>query len=88
MRTLTPGPVLAVKFIVQKIDDPQFGVTALQSLGSLKKPPTDVLPKLLGEAGEHNVSGERKSALKQAVKAYGPSAQARLDQILANPRQL
>jgi HEAT repeat protein len=81
----SPSPV-AVRFIVQKIDDPQFGVTALQSLGSLKKPPTDVLPKLLNEAGQHNISKDRKSALTLAVKAYGPNAQAQLEQIPANPR--
>ena len=83
----SPSPA-AVDFLAQKVDDPKYGITALQSLASLKKPPTDILPKLLSEAGGHNVSEERKSALKQAVKAYGPSAQARLDQILANPRQL
>lgn len=81
----SPSPV-ATNFIVQKIDDPQFGSTALQSLSSLKNPPSDALPKLLNEAGQHNISEDRKSALTQAVKAYGPDAQARLQQVLAAPR--
>ena len=77
---------VATNFIVQKIDDPKFGTPALQALASLKQPPPDVLPKLLSEAGQHNISEDRKSALKMAAKAYGPSAQAQLEQALANPR--
>jgi len=81
----SPSPV-ATKFIVQKIDDPKFGTPALQSLASLKEPPPDALPKLLSEAGQHNISEDRKSALKMAAKAYGPDAQAQVGQALANPR--
>jgi hypothetical protein len=81
----SPSPV-ATNFIVQKIDDPKYGTTALQSLGALKTPPPDVLPKLLSEAGQHHLSEDRKSALKRAAKAYGPNAQAQLEQALANPR--
>jgi hypothetical protein len=81
----SPSPV-AANFIVQKIDDPQFGIAALQSLASLKKPPLDTLPKLLSEVSQHNISESRKSALIQAIQAYGPDAQAQLKQILANPR--
>jgi len=81
----SPSPV-AANFIVQKIDDPRFGTTALQSLASLKQPPADALPKLLNEAQQHNISEDRKSALKMAAKVYGPNAQAQLDQALANPK--
>jgi hypothetical protein len=81
----SPSPI-AVNFIVQKIDDPQFGIVALQSLASLKEPPPDVLPKLLSEVGRHNISEPRKSALIRAINAYGPAAQAQLKQILANPQ--
>jgi hypothetical protein len=81
----SPSPV-ATNFIVQKTDDPQFGTTALQSLASLKQPPADALPKLLGEAKQRNISADKKSALKQAAKAYGPDAQAQLNQALANPQ--
>ncbi|MDB4793503.1 hypothetical protein OAG63_00555 [Methylacidiphilales bacterium] len=77
----SPSPV-ATNFIIQKIDDPQFGTTALQSLASLKQPPADALPKLLSEAGQHNISEDRKSALRRAAKAYGPNAQAQLEQAL------
>ena len=69
----SPSPV-ATNFIVQKIDDPQFGTTALQSLASLKQPPADALSKVLSEAHQHNISAERKSALTPAAKAYGPDA--------------
>jgi hypothetical protein len=81
----SPSPV-ATNFIVQKIDDPQFGIVALQSLASLKEPPPEVLPKLLNEVSQHNISEPRKSTLIRAIKAYGPDAQVQLEQILANPR--
>jgi HEAT repeat protein len=81
----SPSPV-AVDFIVQKIDDPKYGITALGSLASLKKPPVEALPKLLSEAAQHDTSKDRRSALVQAVNAYGPSAQAQLERILSNSR--
>ena len=81
----SPSPV-ATNFLVQKIDDPQFGAAAIESLSSLKEPPPGALPKLLSVAKQRNISEPRKAALTRAIKAYGPDAQAQLQQILATPR--